>query len=124
MVSNQEGRQLELAERLAEVAHTLAHSIRTVPRPLDSYRMLAELAAAQRSLAATYSQLVAWHSHVIDGVDYDGEAKSSDESALEEAHGHLVVAQLHAHGADGALRAAHDASHRIRWHDAPHSGAA
>ncbi|MFD1716151.1 hypothetical protein ACFSBZ_16880 [Amnibacterium flavum] len=107
MSTNQEARQLQLAEQLAEAAHTLAHSIRDVPRPTDTGKVLAELAAAQRSLAATYSQLVAWHT---DNVDAD--------SVPEGAHDHLVVAQLHAHGADGALRAAHDVNNRASSEDA------
>ena len=46
MAVNDEGRQIEIADELAEVARTLAHSTRAVPRPSDSYELLASLRSA------------------------------------------------------------------------------
>jgi hypothetical protein len=59
MSVNEEGRQIEIADELAEVARTLVHSTRTVPHPSDSYELLASLRSAQESLAQVYTQLAA-----------------------------------------------------------------
>ena len=73
MSVNEEGRQREIADELAEVARTLAHSTRTVPHPSDSYELLASLRSAQDSLTQVYTQLAAWHGAAVDGTHYNGE---------------------------------------------------
>ncbi|POH62308.1 hypothetical protein C3B61_15615 [Cryobacterium zongtaii] len=50
----------------------LAHSIRTVLRPSDSYDLLCYLQAAQDALAQVFEQLAAWHVEAIDGTPYKG----------------------------------------------------
>ena len=67
-----EGRQTEITDELAEVAQSLAHSTRTVPRPSDSYELLGALQVAQQSLARVYTQLATWHRDAVDGTHCNG----------------------------------------------------
>ena len=51
MAINEETQQVEIADQLAEIVKTLAHSTRAVPKPSDSYALIADLAQAQEILA-------------------------------------------------------------------------
>lgn len=119
-----------IAEQLAEVARTLAHSTRAVPNPSDSYALLANLTAAQRSLTQVYEQLAAWHSQARDGGHYTGE----DTPAVPPVDGplgaigaraRLYEAKEHAERAERALTAAHSANSVVRWYaeEKPQKGA-
>ena len=93
MAVNEEGRQIEIATELSEMARTLAHSTRSVPNPSESYELLILLRAAQDSLAQVYAQLATWHGAAVDGKHYDG----------EDGHGIPGVPAVGAHGQATAL---------------------
>lgn len=124
MAVNEEQRQVAIAAELAEAARTLAHSTRQIPRPFDSYTLLGELSAAQRSLAQVYEQLAVWHGQVEAGIHHDGE----DPSARAEDYGTggaagraaslLREAAERAGLAEDSLREAHSANAVVRWFDA------
>lgn len=121
MTINDERRQVAIAAELAETARTLAHSTRNIPRPSDSYALLGNLVAAQRSIAQVYEQLAAWHGQVIEGIHHDGE----EPSDVVRLHGRgtagaraaLLEAKEHAELVEHHLMAAHSSNGMIRWFD-------
>lgn len=123
MAVNEEQRQVAIAREIAELARTLAHSTRDIPRPSDSYALLGELSAAQRSLAQVYEQLAVWHGQVRTGLHHDGD----DPSAGTEAYGiggaaNRAASLLREAGeraalAEDSLREAHSANGVVRWFD-------
>ncbi|WEO76019.1 hypothetical protein BJQ94_11610 [Cryobacterium sp. SO2] len=122
MAVNEEGRQPEIANELAEAARTLAHSTRTVPRPSDSYELLGALADAQAALGQVYAQLDAWHCAAVDGRHYDGE----DERGIpgQPAAGttgtvsvSLRTATAKAMATANLLLKAHNTNGVVRWFD-------
>lgn len=122
MAINEEGRQAEIAHELVEVAQTLAHSTRAVPRPSDSYELLGALSAAQESLAQVYAQLAAWHGAAVDGTHYNGEDDHSIPGAPAAGpHGHatqlLTAAAASATEAAELINKAHSANGVVRWFD-------
>nr|WP_181716127.1 hypothetical protein [Cryobacterium sp.]QJS06301.1 hypothetical protein [Cryobacterium sp.] len=124
MAVNEEGRQIEIANELAEVARTLAHSTRTVPRPSDSYELLASLRSAQESLAQVYAQLAAWHGAAIDGTHYtgtDGHSLYGVPATAAGASEHvtllLKIAAASATEAAELVSKAHSANAIVRWFD-------
>ena len=123
MAVNEEQRQTTIAAELAELARTLAHSTRQIPRPSDSYTLLGELSAAQRSLAQVYEQLSMWHDQVQTGVHHDGEDPSAEVAAYGAGGAAGRVASLLREAAERAglaedsLREAHSANGVIRWFD-------
>lgn len=121
MSINEESRQVEIAEQLAENARTLAHSTRAVPKPSDSYTLLAVLAQAQESLAQVYSQLAAWHGRVLDGTHYsaaDGRINDvTAEHAVELTKRGLERAEQEARWVANELYVAHSNNGVIRWFD-------
>lgn len=122
MSVNEEGRQTEIADELSEVARRLAHSTRTVPRPSDSYELLASLRSAQESLAQVYAQLAAWHGAVVEGTHYNGEdAHSIPGAPAVGAHGHVTsllrMAVASATEAAELVTEAHSANGVVRWFD-------
>ena len=122
MATNEEGRQTEIANELVEIAQTLAHSTRAVPRPSDSYELLASLSAAQESLAQVYKQLAAWHEAAVDGKHYTGEDDHSIPGApAVGTHGHttslLTMAAASATEAAELVNEAHSANGVVRWFD-------
>ena len=119
MAVNEETRQLEIAHQLVETVQLLAHSTRTIPRPFDSYALLADLGHAQETLVQVYAQLAAWHGRVLDGTHYNGEdgRGTGDQPATEQV---AALLELAAHEADQAadqFRKAHSANGIIRWFD-------
>ncbi|ASD24161.1 hypothetical protein B7495_18590 (plasmid) [Cryobacterium sp. LW097] len=72
MSANEDGSQIEIADELAEVARSLAHATRTVPRPSDSYELLGVLQVAQQSLAQVYTHLATWHRDTVEGTHCNG----------------------------------------------------
>lgn len=120
MSSNEQHRQLEVARELEASARTLAHSTRDVPSPADSYELLGELSATVDHLEQVCLQLGRWHSHVQDGVHYDGEDERGDgatgtvtsASDLARAARSLTTATQH-------LQAAHAANGVVRWRETP-----
>jgi hypothetical protein len=122
MAVNEEGRQIEIANELAEVARTLAHSTRTVPRPSDSFELLASLRSAQESLAQVYVQLAAWHGAAVDGTHYSGEDGNSIPGVpAVGAHGQVTallnMAAASAREAGDLVNKAHSANAVVRWFD-------
>ena len=116
MATNQEGRQIEIANELGEAVRTLAHSTRTIPKPSDSYELLGALVAAQEALAQVYAQVSLWHDKAVAGTHYNGvDGIHSDTTAPDH------VAQLLAGAAASATRAAnqvseaHSVNGAIRW---------
>lgn len=122
MAINEEGRQTEIADELAEVAQALAHSTRTVPRPSDSYALLGALQVAQDSLAQVYAQLATWHGAVVDGTHYNGEdgrGMSGVPAAGPDGQvsGLLKMAAASAAESAALVRRAHSANGVVRWFD-------
>lgn len=121
MAVNEEQRQVAIAAELSEAARALAHSTRQIPRPSDSYALLGELAAAQRSLAQVYEQLATWHSEVQHGVHHDGEDPSGGSygagGATVRVGSLLGEAAQRAGLAEDSLREAHSVNGVIRWFD-------
>lgn len=119
MAINEEFKQAQIAEDLAETARSLAHSTRNVPHPFDSWRMLGELAETQRGLAQVYDQLAAWHKRVVDGVHYAGEDDSGDRlnpAVLRVAFA-LEEAAHKARQVTDELEQARSANGVVRWVD-------
>lgn len=119
MAINEEKQQVEIADQLAETVKSLAHSTRAIPRPSDSYALLADLAQAQEILAQVYARLADWHSRVLDGTHYNGEdgRSTTGEPAAEQVKGLLELAAHEADQAADQLRKAHSANGVIRWFD-------
>lgn len=122
MAINEESRQTEIADALAEAARTLAHSTRTVSRPSDSYELLASLRSAQDSLAQVYAQLAAWHGAVVDGTHYNGEDNHSIPGIPAVGEYGQATALLNMAAASAAKAAdlvtkAHAANAVVRWFD-------
>lgn len=121
MAVNEEQRQTAIAAELAELARTLAHSTRQIPRPSDSYTLLGELSVAQRSLAQVYEQLSMWHDQVQPGVHHAGEDPSAGPqlygTGVASATTLLREAAERAELAEQSLRDAHSANGIIRWFD-------
>lgn len=119
MAINEETSAVEIADLLAETIKSLAHSTRAIPRPIDSYALLADLAQAQEILAQVYGQLAAWHGRVLDGTHYNGEdgRSTTGEPAAEQVRGLLELAAHEADQAAAQLRKAHSANGVIRWFD-------
>ncbi|TFC57879.1 MULTISPECIES: hypothetical protein [unclassified Cryobacterium] len=122
MSVNEEGRQTEIADELAEAAKTLAHSTRTVPRPSDSYELLGSLQAAQESLAQVYAQLAGWHGAAVDGTHYNGEDDHGTPGlpavgADGQATGLLNLAAASAATTADLVAKAHAANAVVRWFD-------
>ena len=119
MAINEETQQVEIADQLAEIVKTLAHSTRAVPKPSDSYALIADLAQAQEILAQIYAQLADWHGRVVDGTHYNGEdgRGTASQPAAEQVKGLLELAAHEADQAADQLRKAHSANGVIRWFD-------
>lgn len=122
MSVNEEGRQTEIANQLAEIARTLAHSTRAVPRPSDSYELLGTLCAAQESLAQVYAQLAAWHGAAVGGKHFDGGDVRSIPGAPAVgaeglATGLLNMAAASATEAAELVNKAYSANGVVRWFD-------
>lgn len=119
MAINEQTRQVEIADQLAETAKTLVHSTRAVPKPFDSYALIADLVQAQEMLAQIYAQLADWHGRVLDGTHYNGEDEPghAGEPAAERVKGLLELAAHEADQAADQLREAHSANGVIRWFD-------
>ncbi|POH69173.1 hypothetical protein C3B59_05920 [Cryobacterium zongtaii] len=122
MAVNEEGRQTEIAGELAEAARTLAHSTRIVPRPSDSYELLASLRSAQDSLAQVYAQLAAWHEAAADGTHYNGEDDHGTPGLPAvgpdgQATGLLNLAAASAATTADLVARAHAANAVVRWFD-------
>ncbi len=116
---NEESRQVEIAETLSEVARSLVHSTKAVPRPFDSYTLLGNLTAAQEALAQIYTQLAKWHGQVLQGVHHSGEDErgSLDNPGWARAELELQDAARHAAAAVASLRRAHSANGVVKWFD-------
>jgi hypothetical protein len=119
VASNEKSSQVLITEALEAAARDVANATVEIPRPSDSYTLLAHLASAQEVLTQAYEQLAAWHGKVVQGVHHSGEDAGGDpdnpgwvgaERALREAAGHSAAA------AD-ALRRAHSANGVARWFD-------
>jgi hypothetical protein len=122
MSVNEEGRQIEIADELVEVARTLAHSTRTVPHPSNSYELLASLRSAQESLAQVYAQLAAWHEAAVDGTHYNGEDGHGIPGipavgASGQAPALLNMAAASATKAADLVSKAQSANAVVRWFD-------
>lgn len=119
MAINEESRQVEIADQLAEIAKSLAHSTRAVPKPIDSYALIGDLVQAQEALAAVYGQLADWHGRVVDGTHYNGEDERSTtgDTATLQTKGFLELAAHEADQAANQLRKAHSVNGVIRWFD-------
>lgn len=116
MVTNEEGRQLAVAEAMEKEARTLAHSTRNVPNPPDSYRLLGELTATVSHLEQVCQQLSAWHRAVVDGVHYAGEdARGDGGTGTVQGAADLDRAAAALHNAVHALASAHSANGVVRW---------
>jgi len=118
MAVNEEQRQAAIASEISELAETLAHSTRDVPRPIDSYSLLGELVATVNDLEQVCRQLGAWHALVIDGTHYAGEdARGDGATGTVTAAAELERAAAALDAAGNALRAAHSANGVVRWFD-------
>ena len=121
MSVNDEGRQNDIADELAEVARALVLATRTVPHPSDSYELLASLRSAQLSLAQVYAQLGAWHEEVVGGKHYNGEDSlvtgQPATGSLEQATEWLEKATASAAQAHFQLGGAHASNGVVRWFD-------
>ena len=119
MTTNEEAQQVAIADQLAETAKSLAHSTRAIPKPIDSYALIADLAQTQEILAQIYAQLADWHGRVVDGTHYKGEdgRSTAGQPAAEQVKGLLELAAHEADQAADQLRKAHSANGVIRWFD-------
>lgn len=116
MTINEEHRQAEIARDLEDLTRTLAHSTRTVPKPAESYRMLAELDLTAQNLAQVCTQLAHWHGRVEDGTHYAGE-DADHEGSAEAVAVELTAAARDLTRAAERVAAAHARSSAIRWRD-------
>ncbi|SIS23104.1 hypothetical protein [Williamsia sterculiae] len=118
MATNEQHRQVQVAQELSDHARTLAHSTRDVPSPSDSYRLLGELNDTITALEQVCRQLARWHAGVIDGIHYDGQyALGGDATGTITAAGEIHNAAAALHTASDALSAAHAANGVVRWFD-------
>ncbi|TFC94508.1 MULTISPECIES: hypothetical protein [Cryobacterium] len=124
MSDNEEGRQNEIADELAKVARLLSHSTRSVPRPSDSYELLASLRSAQDSLALVYAQLAAWHQAAVGEMHYSGRdalsipgVPATATGAREQVTLLLKIAAASAAEAADLVSKAHSANGAVRWFD-------
>jgi hypothetical protein len=115
MAINEEGRQVDVAREIEELLRTLAHSMRDVPNPHDSYSMLGALGAIIDHVAQACDQLAGWHSRVEDGTHYEGEDGDAEGSAravaveLSTAANVLKLASSH-------VSRAHSHNAVVRWY--------
>lgn len=119
MTINEEAQQVAIADQLAETVKSLAHSTRAVPKPIDSYALIADLVQAQEILAQIYAQLSDRHGRVVDGTHYKGEdgRSTGGEPAAKQVGGLLELAVHEADQAADQLRKAHSVNGMTRWLD-------
>ncbi|HAM25541.1 MAG TPA: hypothetical protein DCP11_02255 [Microbacteriaceae bacterium] len=119
MTATEKSSQVFITEALAAAAHDVADSTADIPKPSDSYAILASLAGTQESLTRAYEQLAAWHGQVVEGVHHAGEAEGGDPDnpGWVNAERSLRRAADRSAAAAEALRTAHTANGVARWFD-------